>query len=142
MQSLHGRCVGLGNINFIGYQYSLRFTGGPFETPETDIQSDLVQLGAMLDSNTVFRLTQSALGILDPGFGQAQIGSRSIRELLTSNPFLAHIHGHSHSSFGRHQNHFNVASAGRLRTMLLDLATMEPQALTLASKPIWDQTNS
>ncbi len=139
VQSLHGRRVELGNINFVGYQYSLPFMGGAFEKPEVEIQSDLVHVGPMLDPNTVFVSHSPAMGILDPGFGEAKIGSSSIRELLASNPFLAHIHGHSHAGFGRTRNHFNVASAGRLRTMIIDLDTTEHQVLTAGTKPVWDQ---
>ncbi len=142
VQSIHGRRVELGNINFVGYQYSLPFMGGTFEKPEAGIQSDLFRFGPLLDSNTVFVSHSPALGTLDPGFGEAQIGSGSIRELLESNPLLAHIHGHSHAGFGRTQNHFNVASAGRLRTMIIDLETLEHQVLTQGSEPVWAQAST
>jgi hypothetical protein len=34
---------------------------------------------------------------------------------------LAHIHGHVHSCFGRDSGHFNVASAGEKRALLIEL---------------------
>lgn len=131
VQSIHGRRVALGRFAFVGYQYSLPFMGGPFEKPEDEIQTDLVRLATLLGKQTVFVSHSPALGILDPGFGEVRIGSSSIRELLETSPFRAHIHGHSHAGFGRDRSHFNVASGGRPRTMLLDLETMHHQVLGL-----------
>ena len=37
----------------------------------------------------------------------------------------ADIHGHSHAGFGRKGRHFNVASGGVQRAMILDLVTLE-----------------
>jgi len=118
-----------GFFRFVGYQYSLPFMGGVFEKPEADIQSDLVPLAPLLDSNTVFVSHSPALGILDPGFGGVRIGSSSIRRLLEVNPVPVHIHGQSHGGYGREWNRFTVASAGQLRTMLLDLESMDHQVL-------------
>lgn len=129
VQSIHNRSAELGRFRFVGYQYSLPFMGGVFEKPEADIEIDLAPLAPLLDSNTVFVSHSPALGILDPGFGGVRIGSSSIRRLLEVNPVRAHIHGHSHAGYGRELNRFNVASAGQLRTMLLDLETMDHQVL-------------
>jgi Icc-related predicted phosphoesterase len=63
-------------------------------------------------------------GVLDTAFGGAQIGSRSLRAFLERNRVRAHIHGHNHSGFGRQGLHFNVASAGRERAIVVDLETM------------------
>jgi Icc-related predicted phosphoesterase len=38
--------------------------------------------------------------LLDPGFGETRIGSGSLRGFLERNPFLAHVHGHSHAGLG------------------------------------------
>jgi Icc-related predicted phosphoesterase len=135
VQSIHGRSAELGPFRFVGYQYSLPFMGGVFEKPEAEIQIDLVPLAPLLDANTVFVSHSPALGILDLGFGEARIGSSSIRKFLEVNPFRAHIHGHSHQGFGRESNHFNVASAGQLRAMLLDLETMSHQILARGTDP-------
>lgn len=129
VQSIHGRRIELGRFAFVGYQYSLPFMGGTFEKPDSAIQTDLAPLATLLDAQTVFVSHSPALGILDPGVGEVQIGSSSLRELLELNPFRAHLHGHSHGGFGRNGSHFNVASAGRARTMLLDLKTMQHQVL-------------
>jgi Icc-related predicted phosphoesterase len=125
VQSIHERRVCFGRFAFVGYQYSLPFMGGTFEKPEAEIETDLSRFTDLLDSETVFVSHSPALGTLDPGFGGALIGSRSLRELLEANPFRAHIHGHSHAGFGRSGKHFNVASAGRARAMILDLETMQ-----------------
>ena len=127
LQSIHGRRLQLGQWTFVGYQYSLPFMGGPFEKPEASIHLDVVALEGLLDADTIFVSHSPALGILDSGIGDTQIGSSSLRDLLLRNPVRAHIHGHSHSDFGRQGLHFNVASAGRERAILLDLETMEHQ---------------
>jgi Icc-related predicted phosphoesterase len=101
--------------------------GGRFEKPDADIRIDLAQLPARLGPDTVFVSHSPALGILDPGFGDVHIGSSSLREFLEANPCRAHIHGHSHAGFGRHGNHFNVASAARMRSMIIDLDTLQHQ---------------
>jgi Icc-related predicted phosphoesterase len=129
VQSIHGRRVQLGRYSFVGYQYSLPFMGGPFEKPEAGIKADVAAVEALMDRDTVFVSHSPALGILDPGVGDTRIGSRSIRDLLERHPVRAHIHGHSHAGFGRQGSHFNVASAGRERAMILELDTMEHQVV-------------
>ena len=129
VQSIHGRQVECGRFRFVGYQYSLPFMGGPFEKPDDDIRVDLAGLPASFDAATVFVSHSPAFGILDPGFEDARIGSHAIREFLEAHPFLAHIHGHSHPGFGRTKRHFNVASAGQTRAMIIDLETLQHQRL-------------
>jgi Icc-related predicted phosphoesterase len=137
VQSIHGRRVQSGPYNFVGYQYSLPFMGGTFEKPEEGIRVDLADLEELLDNNTIFVSHSPALGILDPGIGDTRIGSSALWDLLQRKPFRAHIHGHSHSGFGRHGLHFNVASAGRERAMILNLETMEHRIVGL-QQPSFD----
>lgn len=129
VQSIHGRRTQVGRFGFVGYQCSLPFMGGAFEKPEAGIEADLADLAALLDEDTVFVSHTPAFGILDPGFGEVRIGSTAVRELLDRNSFRAHIHGHSHAGFGWHGKHFNVASAGHGRAMILDLESMQHCAL-------------
>jgi Icc-related predicted phosphoesterase len=131
VQSIHGRQIECERFNFVGYQYSLPFIGGTFEKPDAEIQIDPAHLPASLDAATVFVSHSPAFGILDPGLGGAQIGSRSLGEFLEVNPFRVHIHGHSHEGFGRKDRHFNVASAGLARAMIIDLQTLQHQVLGL-----------
>jgi len=131
VQSIHGRQVECGRFSFVGYQYSLPFMGGTFEKPDADIQIDLARLPTSFGTTTVFVSHSPAFGILDPGFGDARIGSRSLGAFLESNPFRVHIHGHSHAGFGRKDKHFNVASAGRTRAAIIDLDTLQHQFLGL-----------
>ncbi len=129
VQSLHGRRVELGRYSFVGYQYSLPFMGGTFEKPEAGIEADLAALERLVDADTVFVSHSPALGILDPGFEETRIGSAALRDFLARHPVRAHIHGHSHAGFGRHGRHFNVASGGRTRAIVLDLETMEHEII-------------
>ena len=127
VRSIHGRKIQLGSWTFVGYRSSLPFMGGTFEKPEAGIKIDLAALDPLVNRNTVFVSHSPALGVLDPGFGDTQIGSSSLREFLERHSCRAHIHGHSHTGFGRQGEHFNVASAGRKRAMILNLDTMEHQ---------------
>ena len=127
---IHNRRVELGNFNFVGYQYSLPWMGGDLEKPDDEIEEDLKAIEGYLDSRTVLVTHSPAYGILDPGAGPHKIGSQALRALLDKRPVRAHIHGHSHSGFGRDGNHFNVASAYSKRAMLIDLETLEHEVLT------------
>lgn len=129
LQSMNGRRIQVGACSFVGYQYSLPFMGGTFEKPEEGIKIDLSTLDHLVSSKTVFVSHSPALGILDPGVGDVQIGSRSLKEFLERHSCYVHIHGHSHGGFGRHGSHFNVASAGRRRAMILNLETLEHQII-------------
>lgn len=129
VQSIHARRVTLGSFNFVGYQYSLPFMGGVFEKPEGGIESDLAALTSLVDSHTVVVSHSPAVGVLDPGIGETRIGSTSLLRFLERNPYLAHIHGHSHAGFGRSGKHFNAASAGRSRAIIVNLETMEHDLL-------------
>jgi Icc-related predicted phosphoesterase len=129
VKSIHNRREYLGRFSLVGYQYSLPFMGGTFEKPEPGIKADMTKLAPLLTPETVFVSHSPTFGILDPGFGEAKIGSRSIRDLLESSPFLLHIHGHSHAGFGRNGRHFNVAAAYRHRAMILDVETMEHEVI-------------
>ena len=77
VQSLQGRRVQIGHFAFVGYQYSIPFMGGTFEKPESGIESDLIDLVELLDAETVVVTHSPVVGVLDPGFGETQIGSRS-----------------------------------------------------------------
>lgn len=127
--SLHGQQVQLGRFTLVGYQYSLPFMGGTFEKPDVDIAKDLADLATLLTEQTVFVSHSPALGILDASWDGTPIGSRSIRAFLEQNPFLAHVHGHCHAGSGRAGKHFNVASGGQRRAMIIDLETMQHQVL-------------
>jgi len=131
VQSIHGRRVTLGAFNFVGYQYSLPFMGGVFEKDESGIESDLAELTSLVDPETVFVSHSPALGVLDPGIGERSIGSGALGGFLERNPFLVHVHGHSHGGFGRLGKHFNVASAAQFRAMIINLETQQHQVIGL-----------
>ncbi len=137
LQPVSGKLVPLHNLrvdsrdfNFVGYQYSLPWMGSDLEKPDEEIARDLAELVPYLDNRTVLVTHSPAHGILDPGFGPYKIGSPALRALLDTHPFRVHIHGHSHSGFGRDGVHFNVASACRKRAMLIDLVTLQHEVLT------------
>jgi Icc-related predicted phosphoesterase len=124
-RSLHGRRIEVAGFNLVGYQYSLPFMGGVNEKREEAIRDDLMELRSLVDTGTVFVTHSPAYGVLDTGIQDIPLGSRSLRELVRDCDVRAHIHGHIHSCFGRSGRHFNVASGGQCRAMLIDLETLE-----------------
>jgi Icc-related predicted phosphoesterase len=123
MQSLHMTRRDYGGFNFVGYQCTLPFMGGVFERTEPQIAEDLVALEGSLDERTVLVTHSPAAGVLDSTqLGPA--GSASLRDLLLRYKVRAHIHGHIHGSFGRVDQHFNVAAGRQRRAMIIDLSTM------------------
>lgn len=121
IRSLHGKRFRFGSYHFVGYEYTLPITGGPFEKPDNEIEKDTRSLEPLLDPSTVLVTHCPAYGSLDRVYGGSHVGSRALARLLERQPVLGHIHGHIHEDFGRDGNHFNVAAAGRKRAMFIEL---------------------
>lgn len=128
-QSIHGRRVDLGPYKFVGYQFSPPFAGGVFEKSEEEIAVDLSGLESVMDRQTVLVTHSPAEGILDRGILDLSVGSPSILAVTNRRSVRAHIHGHIHRCFGREGCHFNVAAAGQLRGMVIDLATLKHEVI-------------
>jgi len=131
-QSVHGRRVEIGDFNFVGYQYTLPFMGGVHEKPEADMGVDLALLEAEIDDATVLVTHGPVFGALDRVRDGRHVGSKVLRDFVERTAPRAHIHGHIHGEFGRDGRHFNVASAGRKRAMVIDLDTMEHRVVEVA----------
>ena len=129
MRSINGVRIEIGDLNFVGYQYSLPFMGGIFEKSEDAIRNDLVSLFSLVDDHTVFVTHSPAYGTLDTGVFGLPAGSQAIGELIEHRKPLLHIHGHIHEEFGIWGRHFNVAAAGHKRAILIDTYTMDYQIL-------------
>jgi Icc-related predicted phosphoesterase len=123
IRSLHGERVDRDEFNFVGYQCTLPFMGGVNERSEEAIASDLFRLETLMDERTILVTHSPAAGVLDSTpLGPA--GSVSIRDAILRRGVRAHIHGHTHGSFGREGRHFNVAARRQRRAMLIDLNSM------------------
>jgi Icc-related predicted phosphoesterase len=129
IQSVHGRRIPFREFNFVGYQITPPFMGGINEKPEHEMKDDLEKLEDLVDGNTVLVTHGPVHGILDEVTFGGHVGSTSLRDLINRRSPRAHIHGHIHYWFGREGCHFNVASAGKKRAMLIDLETMEHRVL-------------
>jgi Icc-related predicted phosphoesterase len=125
LQSANCRRLEFGDYNIVGYQHTLPFMGGIHEKPEHEMKEDFARLEAEIDRATVLVTHGPAYGILDRVSYGHQVGSRSLLRLIERREPRAHIHGHIHGCFGREGRHFNVASAGHKRAMIIDLKTME-----------------
>lgn len=125
---LHGKRLVLGEYSFVGYHFTPPFAGNVFVKEESEIAKDLAGLAPLIDKTTVVVTHSPARGTLDQVHGRA-VGCLSLAATLERRPFLAHIHGHIHEAFGRSGCHFNVASAGLRRAMLIDLPALESRVL-------------
>jgi Icc-related predicted phosphoesterase len=126
--SIHSRRVELPDGNLVGYQYSPLFIGGVHEKPEEEIRADLAQLAGLVDRGTILVTHSPAHGVLDVGLLDLHAGSQAILDLVRSRDVRAHIHGHMHYGFGRVGRHFNVASGGKRRAMIIDLESLASTA--------------
>lgn len=132
IQSVHGRRVSFGDFNVVGYQYTLPFMGGINEKPEHEMEQDLVELQNLVDQRTVLVTHGPAYRALDKVTIGGHAGSISLRKLVDRYSPRVHIHGHLHYWFGRDGRHFDVASAGKKRAMMIDLETMEHRVIEAA----------
>jgi len=126
---LHGRRLHCGIFSFVGYEYTPPFLGNAFVKPEAEIEKDLQSLEPLLGEQAILVTHAPAYGTLDQSFAGEHVGSRSLAALLGRTRVLAHIHGHIHGTFGRHSNHFNVASAGQRRAIVIDLPSLDHEVL-------------
>jgi Icc-related predicted phosphoesterase len=124
MRSVHERRMAFGGYNVVGYQHTLPFMGGINEKPESDIAADLRRLEDLVDEHSILLTHGPAHGILDSVELGGNAGSHALLGLIERHRPRAHIHGHIHHCFGRQGRHFNVASGGRKRAMLIDLESL------------------
>jgi Icc-related predicted phosphoesterase len=124
IRSIHGDRVELGDVNFVGYQYSLPFMAGVYEKLDEEIRKDLAAIGSLVDKHTVLVTHSPAYGVLDVGVLDEHAGSRAIKGLIEERNPLLHIHGHIHQELGHQGLHFNVAAAGHRRAVLINTDTM------------------
>jgi Icc-related predicted phosphoesterase len=127
IKPLHGRRLSCGTYNVVGYQYTPPFMGKLFVKSEEEIDEDLQSLEPLLEKPTILVTHAPAYGVLDRSYDGEHVGSRALGALLHRRPVLVHIHGHTHGDFGRDENHFNVAAAGRRRAVVIDLPSLDHQ---------------
>jgi Icc-related predicted phosphoesterase len=128
-ESIHGKRAEHGALSFVGYQFTPPFMGGITEKPEEEMRVDLEALRPQPDDDTILVTHGPAHVILDRGLLDQHVGSVALAELISRCPFRAHIHGHIHGEFGREDRHFNVASGGHKRAMIIDVSTMTHEVL-------------
>lgn len=130
IRPVHGRRVEMGDVNFVGYEFTPPFLGGIHEKPEAEMRADLEALGPLFDDHTVFVTHGPARHALDPAIAGEWPGDCALSDFLEGRRFLAHIHGHVHRAFGRIGRHFNVAAAASRRAMIIDLGTLRHEVVT------------
>jgi len=124
IRPVHRRRLDFGACGVAGYKYSPPFVGGCYEKPDEEIARDLLLIEPILDESTIFVTHTPAYGYADRIFSGDQVGSRALADLLARRKVLCHIHGHIHHSFGSAANHFNVASGGRRRAMVIEVPSL------------------
>lgn len=126
---LEDRRVKFDGYNFFGYQYTPLFVGKTFVKEDSKIAADLSRLdGGAVDEGTVLVTHTPAYGSLDL-CDSGHIGSKALADFLHRNPVVAHIHGRIHHAFGVDGYHFNAASAGQCRAMLIDLPSLQYEVI-------------
>ena len=127
-RSIHGKRVEIPPYNLVGYQYSPPFMNGIYEKPEERLAEDLGKLEPLVDENTVLVTHAPARGHLDEAHS-GSVGSPAIRDFIEGCGPRVHIHGHIHRAFGRDGIHFNAASGGEERALLIDIDAMTHEEL-------------
>ena len=129
IRSVHERRLDFGSYNVVGYQYSPCFTGSCNEKPESEMAADLCKMEPLLDRNTILITHSPAYGHVDRIYSGNKVGSKALAECLERHRILCHIHGHIHHSFGRSENHFNLAAGGRRLAMVIDLPLLSHKVI-------------
>jgi Icc-related predicted phosphoesterase len=129
LRSIHGRHVELGAWNVVGYQNGPPFMNGPFERPEAELGREIAALADRVDERTVLVTHYPARAEHESEGPEEAIGLAAIRDLVVRRQPRAHVHGHAHRAFGRRGIHFNVAAALQLRAMLIDLESLDHEAV-------------
>jgi len=71
--SLHLQRREFGEFQFVGYQNTPRFMGGPNERTEQEIEEELSQIEGLLDGQTILVTHGPAFGVLDGGHGSTRL---------------------------------------------------------------------
>jgi Icc-related predicted phosphoesterase len=129
IRSVHEERVAFGSFNVVGYQYTLPFMGGINERTEGRIEEDLRRVEELVDQDTILVTHGPVHGVMDKVSFGGNAGSIALRDLVSRRRPRAHIHGHIHRWFGRKGRHFNVASGGKKRAVLIDLESMDHRIL-------------
>jgi Icc-related predicted phosphoesterase len=99
--NIHGRRVELDGWNFVGY----RGTISPMLSDE-DIGAELVAIRPLVDSRTILVTHNPPRSVLDR-CDRPNLGSESIRRLVSEREPAWHLFGHIHQAFGRKGNSVN-----------------------------------
>lgn len=124
MRSVHGKRLDFGHYKIAGYQYSPPFVGSCHEKQEEEIAADLLKMEQFFDETTILVTHSPAYGYVDQIYSGHHVGSHALSDCLERKNCLCHIHGHIHHSFGRSENHFNVAADGKPQAMIIDLPSL------------------
>jgi Icc-related predicted phosphoesterase len=117
-------------FNFVGYQNTPRFAGGPNERSEEGMEMELAEIERLIDPKTILVTHGPTRGTLDGGHG-----STALVDLLQRRPFHVHIHGHIRESFGRSGKHFNAAAGTERRAILIDLSDRSYELVNGSAEP-------
>jgi len=112
LKNINQRREERGYHNFVGYQYTNPFVGGPFEKTEREQLKDFRQLKKLIDRNTVLVTHGPAYGFLKKGNStqdSTSIGSKALRRFLDRVKPKLHLFGHVHYWFGIYGNEIDGA---------------------------------
>lgn len=107
--------------NFVGYQYTNPYVGGPFEKSEKEQEKDIDLLKSLIDSKTIFITHGPQYGILDLTYDKKHVGSKALKRLLEERKPKLHLFGHIHQSAGIYKYSINGAYPNIKKFVRIDL---------------------
>jgi Icc-related predicted phosphoesterase len=127
LQNINQRRIDIGAYNFVGYQYTNPFVGGPFEKTESNQKKDLRRLLKITDTNSILITHGPAYGeikIASSGAASIQsIGSISLQWFIKKARPKYHLFGHVHYFFGIHGKSINGAYPRFKKFISIDLSS-------------------
>jgi Icc-related predicted phosphoesterase len=115
LQNINMKRIDVGEINFVGYQYTNPFVGGLFEKKEREQKADMKRLRKIVDSRTILVTHGPAYGLNDVSratstAGEAiHVGSKALKWLIEQTGPRLHLSGHLHGHFGINGQEINGA---------------------------------
>ena len=101
--NIHQKYVDYQGYRFIGYRYTL------MEKSEKEIKEDLKRIIPYINKKTILITHSPPYGILDKTNKGDNIGSKSIRDIITKYKLSLHVFGHVHEDYGNLKNMINAS---------------------------------
>lgn len=120
--NIHGKCIEVNGITFLGMQGSIRYKRGPYNTYT---QEESIEISRTLEKADVLLTHAAAFDTQSTNI--AHVGLKGILEYIEENQPRLHIHGHLH--INRNKMIRNTNSISVYKAAVIDLETEEIEIL-------------